>query len=254
MQANPADDLRLDKRIQMLNADQEHIFIHVSDHLQHQYKHENDLCHCTQLQPLHMFIIGVGGTGKSFLIQSITTQVAAIWEANAHDTLTCAVAAPTGLAAFNFGGVTVHRLFQLPIEHDGQTDGYWSLPKTLQKIMRTTFQDVKLFIFDVVSMLPSLNLAYLHLRLEEVFGTDNWFESMNILFVGDLLQLPPVNGTPVFEALTNKVVLTHVGFMTSVNIWKETVVYDKLTINEWQKNSHAILSNTARSAARMCLG
>ena len=235
MQASCVDDLKLDRRIAMLNNDQERIFKRVSDHLKHQHRHENGLCECTQFQPLHMFLSGVGGTGKSFLIQAIKEQVAEIWEPNAKDSLTCAVAAPTGLAAFNVGGVTIHRLFQLPIEHEGQTAGYWSLPKASQKIMRTTFQHVKLFIFDEVSMLSSLNLAYLHLRLEEVFGTDNWFGSVNILFVGDLLQLPPVNGAPVFAGLTNKAVITRLGCMTSVNIWKETIVYDELTINERQK-------------------
>ena len=101
--------------------------------------------------------------------------------------------------------------------------------------MRTTLRDVKLFIIDEVSMLSSLNLAYLHLHLEEVFGTDNWFGSINILFVGDLLQLPPVNGAPVFDKLNNKAVLSKIGCMTSVNIWKETVEYDELTINERQR-------------------
>ena len=222
-----------------------------------------------------MFLSGVGGTGKSSLIQAIKEQVAEIWEPNAKDSLTCAVAAPTGLAASNVGGVTIHRLFQLPIEHEGQTAGYWSLPKASQKIMRTTFQHVKLFIFDEVSMLSSLNLAYWHLCLEEVFGTNNWFGSvnillldltlysavdkdlrvetscitvlnycyvccseailLNILFVGDLLQLPPVNGASVFAGLTNKAVVIRLGCMTSVNIWKETIVYDELTINEGQK-------------------
>ena len=107
-------------------------------------------------------------------------------------------------------------------------------PKPSQKIMRTTFQHVKMFLIDEVSMLSSLNLAYLNC-FEELLGTDNVFGSKDILFVGDLLQLPPVNGTPVFEALTNKVVLTCLGYMTSVNIWKEKVVYDELTINERQK-------------------
>ena len=50
--------------------------------------------------------------------------------------LTCAVMAPTGLAAFNVGGVTIHRLLQLPIEHEGKTAGYWTLPKDSQKVMR----------------------------------------------------------------------------------------------------------------------
>ena len=55
-------------------------------------------------------------------------------------------------------------------------------------------------------MLSSLNLAYIHLRLEEVFGGDTWFGSVNVLFVGDLLQFPPVNGRPVFEKVVRKAI------------------------------------------------
>ena len=145
------------------------------------------------------------------------------------------MAAPTGLAAFNVGGVTIHRLLQLPIEHEGKTAGYWSLPKESQKIMRAILRDVKLLIVDEVSMLSNLNLAYMHLRLEEVFGGDEWFGSLNVIFVGDLLQLPPVNGASVFEKMVNKAILSKLGCMLSVNIWQETVMYDELTINERQK-------------------
>ena len=88
-------------------------------------------------------------------------------------------------------------------------------------------------------MLSSLNLAYLHLRLEAVFGTDNWFGSISILFVGDLLQLPPVSGAPVFDKLNTKAVLSMLGCMTSVNIFQETIVYDELTIMSIRKKTHA---------------
>ena len=96
------------------------------------------------------------------------------------------IAAPTGLAAFNVGGTTIHRLFQLPIEHSAS---YWSLPKSSQKVMKTTLCNVKLFIIDEISMVTSLNLAYIHMRLEELFGEGEWFGSRNMLFVGGLLQL-----------------------------------------------------------------
>ena len=70
---------------------------------------------------------------------------------------------------------------------------------------------MKLFIFNEESMHSSRNLAYLHLHLEEVSGKDNWFGSVNILFVSDLLQLPPVKGAPVFAGHMNKAVVPHLG-------------------------------------------
>ena len=234
LQGACAKQVSLEECVSMMNVDQTCIFQNVKHHLVHQEKHEAKACQCSDLKPLHMFLSGVGGTGKSFLIEAIRQQVAAIWKEKT-DGLTCAVAAPTGLAAFNVGGVTIHRLLQLPIEHEGKTAGYWSLPKESQKIMRTILRDVKLLIVDEVSMLSNLNLAYMHLRLEEVFGSDEWFGSLIVIFVGDLLQLPPVNGASVFEKMVSKAILSKLGCMMSVNIWQETVMYDELTINERQK-------------------
>ena len=57
-----------------------------------------------------MFVSGVGGTGKSFLIKTIRTLVSKIWDYKTGSPV-CAVTAPTGLVAFNVGGVT---LLQLP--------------------------------------------------------------------------------------------------------------------------------------------
>ena len=84
-------------------------------------------------------------------------------------------------------------------------------------------------------MLSNLNLAYIHLRLEELFGGTDWFGSINVMFVGDLLQLPPVNGDPVFSKLNQKA-MSKLGCMGSGNIWKETIIYDELTVNERQKS------------------
>ena len=230
------NSIGIHERISMLNEDQHRVFKLVSDHLNHQYQHEHNMCKCTNLKPLHMFISGVGGTGKSFLIETIRSQVKEIWKEDIGNDTTCVVAAPTGLAAYNVGGVMVHCLFQLPIEHEGNTAGYWTSSKVAQKVMRTNLCSLKLVIIDEVSMLSSLNLAYIHLRLEELFGgSGDWFGSINMLFVGDILQLPPVNGSPVFSKLTNKLIATRMGCIASVNIWKEAVIYDELTINERQK-------------------
>ena len=231
MNENKTNDLTFDDRVEMLNLDETRIFVNIKAHLLHQVKHESGECSCT-FKPFRMFVSGVGGTGKSFHIHALKCLIDSLWQTN---DLTCAIAAPTGLAAFNIGGVTIHRLFQLPIEHEGKQAGYKSLSKAAQKVMRSTIRSLKMIIVDEVSMVSSLNLAYMHLRLEELFCGHDWFGGRNVLFVGDLLQLQPVNGTPVFEKICRKSVCHKLGCATSVNIWTDSVVYDELTINERQK-------------------
>jgi ATP-dependent exoDNAse (exonuclease V) alpha subunit len=197
-----------------------------------------------------MFVSGVGGTGKSFLIKTIRALVTKVWH-NEKDSLLCAVSAPTGLAAFNVGGVTIHRLLQRPIEHEGRAAGYWRVGKDSLKIMRSSLSKLRVLIIDEVSMVSNLNLAYIHLRLDEIFAREQWFGGVNVLFVGDILQLPPVNGAPVFEKVSNKSVALKLGCMTSVNIWQETVLYEELTINERQK-ADLVFSSMLDEVRRGC--
>ncbi len=82
----------------------------------------------------------------------------------------CAIAAPTGPAAFNVGVITIHRLFQLPIEHKGKAAEFWELPKSSLNVMKITLRSVKI---NIVSMVASLNFAYMHLRLQELFGSQD---------------------------------------------------------------------------------
>ena len=161
MDIGEVDGFDLKERIQKLNSDQLIVFENISGHLYHQWQHEQGVCHCNVLKPLHTFISGVGGTGKSFLIETIRQQVAEIWKDDASGDTKCAVGALTGMASYNIGGVTVHRLFSLPIEHEGKTAGYWPLSKPAQKVMRTNLHSLKLVIIDEVSMLSNLNLAYI---------------------------------------------------------------------------------------------
>lgn len=109
-------DVDLNERISKLNKNQCRIFDNLSNHFQYQQRHENGECDCKHFKPVHMFISGVGGTGKSFLIETIRAKVAEIWKGSGIDgEIMCVVAAPTNLATYIINGVTVHRLFQLPM-------------------------------------------------------------------------------------------------------------------------------------------
>jgi len=101
---------------------------------------------------------------------------------------------------------------------------------------------MKVLIIDEVSMVSSINLACIHMRLEELFGSCDWFGDKNVIFVGDLLQLQPVNGTPMFDSIARKTICNKLGCATAVTIWKDCVLYDELTINERQKKDGGFLS------------
>ena len=107
----------------MLSTDQRRVFDKVKAHFLHQKEHDANKCACN-LTPPRMFVSGVGSTGKSFLIESIMLLVGHLWPT---DDFMCTVAVPTGLAAFNVGSITIYMLFQLPVEHEGNTAGYWAV-------------------------------------------------------------------------------------------------------------------------------
>jgi hypothetical protein len=70
-QNNDNDGPSLQELVSSLNADQARVYERVKSHLEHQLVHEKSQCKCTDFRPLHMFVSGVGGTGKSFLIKTI---------------------------------------------------------------------------------------------------------------------------------------------------------------------------------------
>ena len=72
-------------------------------------------------------------------------------------------------------------------------------------------------------MVSSLNLTYIDMRLNDIFELTEWFGGNNVLFVGDILQLPPVNGSPVFAEVTQAAVKYKIGSMGAINIWHDTV-------------------------------
>ena len=119
MQASCVDDLKLDRRIPMLNNDQERIFKQVSDHLKHQHRHENGLCQCTQFQPCSLVVWEEQANPSLFRLSKTRGRIMKT-KCQRLPCLCCG-STSTGLAAFNVDGVTIHCLFQLLIGHEGQT-------------------------------------------------------------------------------------------------------------------------------------
>ena len=145
----------------------------------------------------HVFLTGKAGTGKTTFLKYIIH----------HTFKNVVVAAPTGIAAINAGGVTLHSLFLLPFgsfvpTNDNATvfsehlkiNNKNSLLRELKmhKNKRKLLQEMELLIIDEVSMLRSDLLDAIDTILQSVRRNRRVFGGVQILFIGDLLQLPPV--------------------------------------------------------------
>ncbi|KAG8173513.1 hypothetical protein JTE90_022463, partial [Oedothorax gibbosus] len=171
-----------------MNTDQKRVFEYVTNKLT-----GND-------GVLRHFVSGVGGTGKSFLIRVLKSWV----KKNLKKEV--AVCAPTGIAAFNINGLTLHRLLQLPIEHGGVQE-YKSLNDDVLQILRSDLKDMVLLIIDEISMVSNISLLYIHLRLSKIFNTlledDGWFGKINILFFWRLTSASPCYAASTFHRIDN---------------------------------------------------
>uniref|UniRef100_A0A1X7VIB7 ATP-dependent DNA helicase n=1 Tax=Amphimedon queenslandica TaxID=400682 RepID=A0A1X7VIB7_AMPQE len=148
--------------------------------------------------PFRMFITGGVGTGKSHVISVVKEHVerAHIGAGN-----TFVLMSPTGVAAFNIGGLTVHRALNLPVKH-GHSTAYRKLGGETLKELRQSWKYVNTIIIDEISMVSYLTMSFIHKRLTEIKGTDDTevlFGGLNVIAVGDFYQLPPVRDKFVFE-------------------------------------------------------
>ncbi len=146
----------------------------------------------------NIFLTGKAGTGKTTFLKYIRQ--------NCPKQM--AIVAPTGVAAINAGGVTIHSFFQLPLspfipetKGTGFSNQAQEISNKHSLISRLRFnsekkkviQQLELLIIDEISMvrcdtLDAIDTVLRHVRQQpaERFG------GVQVLFIGDMLQLPPV--------------------------------------------------------------
>lgn len=131
----------------------------------------------------HIFLTGKAGTGKTTFLQRVQREI----------TKRTVVVAPTGVAAINARGVTIHSLFQLPFgpivpgvqrkEREG---------RKFRKEKINLLRSLDLLIIDEISMVRADVLDAISEVLQRYRGSYEPFGGVQLLMIGDLHQLPPV--------------------------------------------------------------
>lgn len=124
-----------------------------------------------------LFITGRAGTGKTTFIKRVQEEVKKNF----------LVLAPTGIAAIAVGGQTIHSFFGFPMQVIGPHT-HLNISNDKQLLLH----EIDTIIVDEVSMVRSDMVDGMDRCLRMVFSTNMPFGGKQVIFVGDLFQLPPV--------------------------------------------------------------
>ena len=130
-----------------------------------------------------IFLTGKAGTGKTTFLRALKDKLPK----------RMVVVAPTGIAAINANGVTIHSFFQLPFapyvpNSTFKTEGIFRVSKEKQRILRT----LDLLVIDEISMVRADLLDSVDMVLRRYRDRSKPFGGVQLLLIGDLQQLPPV--------------------------------------------------------------
>ena len=170
-------------------------------------------------QPPLLIVHGGGGVGKSHLIKTVSQWTDNILrkgkDRDNPDFPTVMLLAYTGVAAKNIGGTTFHS--GLSYNYGPELHEF---TKEKLDLTRKQLENVELVIVDEFSMVSADNLYNLHFRLQKIFDSEELFGGRSIMLVGDIMQLPPVKGVPIYAEPTKSVAGQSMFNCDELNLWK----------------------------------
>ena len=148
----------------------------------------------SQYRPLRMTVLGKGGTGKSYVINTIVTQVRKLFKINGS----AVIVAPTGTAAYNVGAQTIQREFGIG------KDVTKEMSKTTKEKLTERLKHAAVVIMDERSMIQSktLSCAERNIRQTVYKGLNDevdWAGIPVVIAMGDDYQLPPPKGNGIID-------------------------------------------------------
>jgi hypothetical protein len=203
-------DLEYHRIVRSLNVKQCEFFIHVLHWMK------------TKEQPLYLFLTGGAGVGKSVVVRALYQALHRYLCKEAGedpDDIRILLCAPTGKAAYNINGVTLHNAFYIqPSKGFNQ-----SFAADVRNTFQMKYRNLSIVIIDEISMVGKKMFSFLDTRLKKIKGNNQSFGGVSILAVGDLLQLKPVFDDWIFNDLDKGITAL------APNLWKDLFSMHELT-------------------------
>ena len=203
---NELQDHEHRQMIQILNKEQKEFFYNVL----HLIK--------TSDEPFHCFLSGGAGVGKSHVTKALYQAALKYYNTRAGDDfhqVEVLLLAPTGKAAYNIKGNTIHSSLAIPACQS--LKNYRPLDSSRLNTLRTQLGGVKLIFLDEISMVGNTMFnVQINNRLKDIKGSKEDFGGVSIIAIGDLFQLQPVMDGYIFKDMDN----SEYGILAP-NLWQQ---------------------------------
>lgn len=173
----------------------------------------------------NIFITGHAGTGKSYILNNLKQRYPKL-----------VVTSTTGIAAVNVKGQTLHSwagvgICNKPVEQ--------TVDKILKKhSIKYQIKKCKILAIDEISMLDIKTFEYVDTVLRQVRGNDKPFGGIQVIFLGDFYQLPPVNENNNFEQQTRK-------YCFESPLWKDLDLQTIVLTKNYRQNEENLINALA---------
>ena len=152
-------------------------------------------------QPIHLFVNGSVGTGKSHLLASIRHFLveSLLYNEGPVDKAGVLMLTPAGAAAANFDSATIHSALALSPKRN-YSKGIPKLSDKKRCMLQNKYLQLSVIIIDNISMVSNKLLLNVHQQHVEIFGCspDIPFAGISVITSGDLYQLPPIQQRHIY--------------------------------------------------------
>ena len=150
----------------------------------------------------NIFISGLGGVGKSYLLKQIFSHLNSTFLKDE-----VVLTSTTGVSAYGLGGTTIHSWSGVVLPNEMPKNPQIFITNLLRKIINNAklfnrWKVVKCIIIDEISMCGSSYIDLLNIIAQEIKKNTLPFGGIQVIFGGDLLQLPPIKDDYCFESGT----------------------------------------------------
>jgi DNA replication protein DnaC len=140
------------------------------------------------------FVTGSAGVGKSYLLSAVEDNLK-------QRRISYLKLAPTGIAAVNIRGQTIHSALCMTTSNFGDKSTSYMTSIFQSEEKQIEMAQYQVLLIDEISMVPAELLAFMSITFGRLHGNGRPFGNICVVAFGDLLQLPPIVGHQIFKCV-----------------------------------------------------